>query len=98
MAGRIYVGTAGWSIPRMSAHRCPTAGTHLERYARLFHCAEINSSFYRPHAPATYAKWGASTPGEFLFAVKVPRLITHELELRSSRAPFEQFVAETASS
>ena len=97
MAGCIYVGTAGWSIPRISAHRCPTAGTHLERYARLFRCAEINSSFYRPHAPATYAKWGASTPGGFSFAVKVPRLITHELALRRSRAPFEQFVAETAS-
>ena len=97
MAGRIYVGTAGWSIPRLSAHRCPTAGTHLERYARLFRCAEINSSFYRPHAPATYAKWGASTPAEFLFAVKVPRLITHERELKRSRVPFEEFVAETAS-
>ena len=39
---------------------------------------------------------GASTPGEFLFAVKVPRLITHERELKRSRVPFEQFVAETA--
>ena len=97
VAGRIYVGTAGWSIPRMSAHRCPSEGTHLERYARLFRCAEINSSFYRPHAPATYAKWGASTPSEFLFAVKIPRLITHERELKRSRVPFEQFLAETAS-
>ena len=81
----------------MSAHRCPSEGTHLERYARLFRCAEINSSFYRPHATATYAKWGASTPAEFLFAVKVPRLITHERELKRSRVPFEQFLAETAS-
>ena len=97
MAGRIYVGTAGWSIPRLSAHRCPPAGTHLERYARLFRCAEINSSFSGPRAPATYAKWGASTPGEFLFAVNVPRLVTHERELKRSRVPFEEFVAETAS-
>ena len=97
MAGRIYVGTAGWSIPRMSARHCPTAGTHLERYARLFRCAEINSSFYRPHAPTTYAKWGASTPAAFLFAVKVPRLITHERELKRSRIPFERFLAETVS-
>jgi len=79
-----------------SAHRCPSEGTHLERYGRLFRCAEINASFYRIHAPATYAKWRAATPAEFLFAVKIPRLITHERELKRSRNPFEQFLGETA--
>ena len=96
MAGRIYIGTAGWSIPRASAHLCPTEGTHLQRYARVFPCAEINSSFHRPHAASTYAKWAASTPGAFRFAVKVPRLITHELKLLRARAPFEQFLAESS--
>ena len=95
MAGRIYIGTAGWSIPRASAHLCPTEGTHLQRYARVFPCAEINSSFHRPHAASTYAKWAASTPGAFRFAVKVPRLITHELKLLHARGPFEQFLAES---
>jgi uncharacterized protein YecE (DUF72 family) len=94
MAGQIYVGTAGWSVPRASTHRCPPEGTHLQRYARVFRCAEINSSFYRSHSPATYAKWAASTPDEFRFAVKVPRLITHERRLRRSRAPLERFLAE----
>ncbi len=94
MAGRIYIGNAGWSIPRSSAHHYPPGGTHLERYARVFACAEINSSFHRPHSASTYAKWAASTPDDFRFAVKVPRLITHEQRLRRSRAPFEQFLAE----
>jgi uncharacterized protein YecE (DUF72 family) len=95
MSGRIYIGTAGWSIPRASAHLCPTEGTHLQRYARVFPCAEINSSFHRPHAVSTYAKWAASTPGAFRFAVKVPRLITHDLKLLGARAPFKQFLAES---
>jgi uncharacterized protein YecE (DUF72 family) len=95
MAGRIYVGTAGWSVPRASGHRCPAVGTHLQRYASVFRCAEINSSFYRSHATLTYAKWAAETAGDFRFAVKLPRLITHEYQLRRSRAPFEQFLAET---
>ena len=94
MPGQIYIGTAGWSIPRASAHHCPPGGTHLERYARLFTCAEINSSFYRSHEAATYAKWAASTPDDFRFAIKMPRLITHEHKLRRSRAPFERFLAE----
>jgi uncharacterized protein YecE (DUF72 family) len=95
MAGRIYIGTAGWSIPRASAHRCPPEGTHLDRYARVFTCAEINSSFYGPHGAQTYAKWAASTPADFQFSIKVPRLITHERQLRRSRVPFERFLAET---
>jgi uncharacterized protein YecE (DUF72 family) len=96
MPRRISIGTAGWSIPRLSADRVPGHGTHLERYARVFDCAEINSSFHRPHAAATYAKWRASTPADFRFAVKVPRAITHDLQLRRARQPFTRFLEETA--
>ena len=96
MPGRFFVGTAGWSIPRASAARCPSEGAHLQRYSRVFACAEINSSFHRPHAPRTYAKWADSTPPDFRFAVKVPRTITHDQKLRRSRQPVRQFVQETA--
>jgi uncharacterized protein YecE (DUF72 family) len=91
----IRVGTAGWSIPRAAASRFDSAGTHLERYSRRFDCAEINSSFHRPHAATTYAKWHASTPPAFRFAVKIPRAITHDLKLRRARAPFITFLAQT---
>jgi uncharacterized protein YecE (DUF72 family) len=64
----IRVGTAGWSIPRASAHRFDSAGTLLQRYSNRLGCAEINSSFYRPHATATYAKWRESTPPDFRFS------------------------------
>jgi uncharacterized protein YecE (DUF72 family) len=92
----IFVGTAGWGIPRASAHSFVSEGTHLARYARVFSCAEINSSFYRPHAPATYARWAACTPPRFRFAVKAPRVITHELRLRRARAPLQRFLDESA--
>ena len=95
MAADIRVGTAGWSIPRASAFRFEGPGTHLERYARSLRCAEINSSFYRPHAAATYAKWRDSTPPDFRFAVKMPRTITHELKLQDAREPFVAFLAQT---
>jgi uncharacterized protein YecE (DUF72 family) len=94
--GRIFVGTAGWSIPRACAHLFEGGGTHLQRYARHLRCAEINSSFHRPHSAATYAKWAASTPVAFRFAVKVPRTITHDQQLRRARLPFERFVVESS--
>ena len=96
MPRRLLIGTAGWSIPRASAHRVDSDGTHLQRYARVFSCAEINSSFHRPHAPATYAKWAEATPEPFQFAVKLPRTITHDRALRRSRALLEQFLQETS--
>jgi uncharacterized protein YecE (DUF72 family) len=94
-AGDIRIGTAGWSIPRASAVRFESAGTHLQRYSKLLRCAEINSSFYRSHAATTYAKWRDSTPPDFRFAVKMPRIITHELKLHDVRQPLVAFLAET---
>ena len=91
----VRIGTAGWSIPRAAAFRFESAGTHLERYSRLLRCAEINSSFHRPHAAATYAKWRDSTPPDFRFAVKMPRAITHERRLQDARDPFVTFLAQT---
>ncbi len=87
-----FVGTAGWCIPRASAPRFPADGTHLQRYAQVLTCAEINSSFYRPHARATYAKWAVSTPPAFRFAVKVPRTITHDQALRRPREQLARFL------
>ena len=90
-ASRIRIGCAGWSIPRESAGHFPTAGTHLQRYAAQFSAVEINSSFYRPHRPQTYARWAASVGKEFRFSVKVPKQITHELRLANAEEIFETF-------
>jgi uncharacterized protein YecE (DUF72 family) len=91
----IRVGTAGWSIPRAAACRFQSTGTHLQRYARVLSCAEINSSFYRPHASDTYAKWRGLTPPEFRFSIKMPRTITHELKLHDTRDPLVAFLRQT---
>lgn len=90
----ICVGTAAWSIPRATALQFPGEGTHLRRYARVLRCAEINSSFYRSHACAQYARWAAMTPRNFRFSVKLPQTITHEQRLRRVRRPLEGFLAE----
>jgi uncharacterized protein YecE (DUF72 family) len=60
--GQVMVGTAGWSIPPQHADRFRGEGSHLERYSQRFPAVEINSSFYRPHRPSTYARWAASVP------------------------------------
>jgi uncharacterized protein YecE (DUF72 family) len=69
-------------------------GTHLERYSHAFTCAEINSSFYRSHKLATWAKWAESVSEDFRFSVKAPKAITHEAGLSCKPEQLQIFLAE----
>jgi len=55
---------------------------------------EINSSFYRSHQPTTYARWAASVPSGFRFAVKMPRTISHQARLFECGATLQAFLDE----
>ncbi|HEY4125661.1 MAG TPA: DUF72 domain-containing protein [Rhizomicrobium sp.] len=89
-----HIGTAGWSIRAEAKPLFGEGASHLHRYATRFNAVEINSSFYRPHRPATYARWAASVPNDFRFAVKVPRQITHEARLRDCAAALNAFIEQ----
>ena len=91
-----YIGSAGWNIPRPHRERFPADGSQLQRYAGRLNAAEINSSFYRPHAPAIYQRWAAAVPASFRFSVKIPKLITHERALAAAREPLTRFLGEVA--
>jgi uncharacterized protein YecE (DUF72 family) len=90
------IGCAGWSLPASERQRFPPEGSHLERYASVFPAVEINSSFHRPHRPATYARWSASVPPSFRFSVKVPKAITHALRLQRAEGLLETFLTEAS--
>jgi uncharacterized protein YecE (DUF72 family) len=90
----LFVGTAGWAIRREHDSLYDGGDSHLARYATRFSAVEINSSFYRPHRPATYARWGACVPPHFRFAVKMPKAITHQLCLVGCNDALERFLLE----
>ena len=75
------LGAQVWSIPKIASIHFDSTGSHLERYATVFNCCEINSSFYRGHMQKTWERWAASVPADFRFAVKIPRTISHEAAL-----------------
>jgi uncharacterized protein YecE (DUF72 family) len=87
-------GCAGWTISREAAPHFTGDGSHLERYAAVFNAVEINSSFYRPHQPETYARWADSVPDDFRFAVKLPRSITHDQRLHDAESALDQFAVQ----
>ena len=88
----VRIGIAGWAMPATLSDKSPEAQSHLEQYSRYFNAVEINSSFYRPHRRHTYQRWGASVPPSFRFAVKMPKLITHERRLSRCAAELGEFL------
>jgi uncharacterized protein YecE (DUF72 family) len=94
--GTLRIGCAGWALDKALQPRFPEGGTHLQRYASVFPCVEINSSFYRPHKRATYEKWSASVPEAFRFCVKAPREITHLRRLRDSGDLWARFLDQVS--
>ena len=89
-----HVGVAGWSIRKEHTHLFAAEGTHLQRYASRFAAVEINSSFYQSHKRETYERWAKSVPAAFRFAVKAPKLLTHDACLEEVGEPLAQFVHE----
>lgn len=91
-----HIGTAGWAAPRAAADAFSGEGSHLQRYARVLNCSEINSGFNRSHRNEVYARWAEQTPPGFRFAVKLPRAITHDGRLRAARLPLQRFMAQVS--
>ncbi|HET9472797.1 MAG TPA: DUF72 domain-containing protein [Steroidobacteraceae bacterium] len=96
MPSKTYIGTAGWSIPRAEQRRFPPGQSHLARYSQVFPAVEINSTFHRPHRPATFERWAASVPRAFRFSIKVPRTITHDRRLARSARLLDAFLTDLA--
>src|ERR1700744_1658808 len=90
----IRIGTAAWTIPKQHAPLFPEEGSHLIRYAQRLNCVEINSSFHRPHRLKTWARWAATTPDDFRFAVKIPKTITHQAKLIDTGGLLQKFLDE----
>jgi uncharacterized protein YecE (DUF72 family) len=77
--GTLRAGASGFSFPSWRPGFYPPAtkpADFLAAYAQRLATVEINNSFYKLPAEATFAKWAASVPDGFRFAVKAPRAVT----------------------
>lgn len=95
----VVVGCCGfayrdWRGPLYPADAAPA--DYLGHYAQHFGSVEVDSTFYGPPSEATVRQWYDRTPEHFRFALKVPRVITHEKLLTGAGADFEEFAATTA--
>jgi uncharacterized protein YecE (DUF72 family) len=74
----IRVGIGGWDFKPWRTDFYPQGLVHrreLEYASRHISSIEINSTYYRPQTPATYARWRDDTPDGFMFSAKAPMRI-----------------------
>ena len=57
---------------------------------RPHHTIEINGTFYGSQKPATFRRWAAETPEDFVFSLKGPRFATHRRVLAEAGASVER--------
>src|SRR5690349_2222782 len=81
----IRVGTSGYHYKHWVGPFYPkgtSAARMLEFYTRQFDTLELNNSFYRLPTDSAFDTWRASTPENFVFAVKASRYLTHNKKLK----------------
>lgn len=86
-----HVGCQGWNYadwvtpPASSTPVFYPQGTRdadmLSVYARAFDTVEVDSTFYAVPSATVVDAWHKRSPARFTFALKLPREITHELNL-----------------
>lgn len=92
----ILIGCSGWSYPDWEGPFYPAgmpAADYLEYYAGHFPIVEVDSTFYRPPSAGMVRGWRTRTPEGFKFALKVPKVITHEKLLQNVGEEVDGFVS-----
>ena len=69
------------------------SGDMLALYSEVFDTIEVDSTAYGTPAVSTLEGWVAETPDDFIFSLKVPRIVTHEMSVGpQSFALMDEFV------
>lgn len=91
---KVAVGTSGWSYDHWRGVFYPEdvpRSRWFGYYAERFPTVEVNYSFYRLPSQRTITSWRDRTPGNFLFALKGSRLISHRLRMRDCEEALATF-------
>ena len=92
---KLLAGTSGYSYKEWLGPFYPEklpASEMLHYYSGHFSTVEINNTFYRMPAESMLAQWSEQVPDHFIFTLKAPKRITHDLRLRDAESNVAEFV------
>ena len=94
--GRAHIGTSGWHYQHWKGPFYPQGHPDsqlLAYYVKHFQTAEINNTFYRLPSENAVREWRDGVPGDFIFAVKGSRFITHQKKLNDPEQALPLFLS-----
>ncbi|HYG62148.1 MAG TPA: DUF72 domain-containing protein [Thermoanaerobaculia bacterium] len=92
----VLIGTSGWQYRHWDGSFYPSEvpkSAQLPWYAERFLTVETNATFYRLPEAGVFRAWAGQTPGDFLFAVKASRFLTHMKRLKDPEEPIERLMS-----
>lgn len=96
MSVEIRIGISGWTYPPWRKVFYPDGlpqHRELEFASRAVRSIEINGTFYSLQRASSIRKWYDTVPGDFKFAIKGNRFITHIRRLKDASVPLANFFA-----
>ena len=80
----LLIGTSGWSYDEWVGPFYARKEGMFTQYTKVFGTTEINSTFYSYPSERLVEGWARYAPPGFVFAAKLPQLITHDKWLKLS--------------
>jgi uncharacterized protein YecE (DUF72 family) len=81
VAPALRIGASSWSAPSWEGVFYPAGSApadYLPFYATQLDTVEVDATFYRIPTVRMVDAWRERTPADFVFAAKIPQVITHE--------------------
>lgn len=93
--GTIRAGMGGWTFEPWDKTFYPeklAKAKQLRHAAQQVRTIEVNGTYYSTFKPATYAKWAAETPDDFVFSLKAIRFATNQRVLAEAGESVQRFL------
>lgn len=94
-SGKLHLGCPVWACEHwrgaLYTAKAPRS-EWLRQYSAVFNTVEGNSTFYALPKLSTVQEWADSVSRGFCYAMKVPRVITHDLRLQGAERETAAFV------
>ena len=91
----VIIGTSGWQYADWRGRLYPRRLAQKEwltHYSDRFQSVEVNNVFYRLPEEATFERWAAAPPRDFVFSLKASRYLTHVLRLSKPTEPIRRLL------
>lgn len=93
--GKIRAGMGGWTFEPWEGSFYPdrlAKAKQLQHASRQVKTIEVNGTYYSTFKPATFAKWAADTPDDFVFSLKAIRFSTNRRVLAEAGESVQRFL------